>query len=160
MSNGRSVGFIAASIIGLVAVAVVVVMLADRRTNQDFPSGSPEAALQAYLRAFDDRNLETAYDHFSAAARQRMTLDEFEGAASQWRASRGPDVRQVVFIAGSRVDGNGATVDLIVESTYDGGLENNTYREEREALLTLEDGAWRFVDPLVWLDPFDYYSFK
>lgn len=160
MSNGRSVGVIAASIVGLVAIAIVVVLLADRRAPQDFPAGSPEAAIQGYLQAFEDRKLEAAYDHFSAAAQQRMTLAKFEEAASQWRASQGPDVTHAVFIAGSSIDGTESTVELIVETTYAGGLENNIYREERSAQLTLEDGTWRFADPLVWLDPIDYYSFE
>ena len=160
MSNGRSVGVIAASIVGLIAVAVVLVLLADRRATQDFPPGSPQAAIQGYLAAFDDRELETAYDHFSAAARQQMSFAEFEEAASQWRASQGTELTHVVLIAHSTVDGSEATVELIVEATYDGGLENNTYREEREVRLRLEDGAWRLADPLVWLDPIDYYSFK
>ena len=160
MSNGRSVGTIAAVIVGLMAVAVVIVLVADRRAPQAFPPGSPEAAIQAYLQAFEDREVETAYEHFSAAAQKRMTLQEFEEAANGWHASQGVELTHLVLIAGSTIDGSRATVELIVESTYEGGLENNTYREEREALLTLEDGAWRFVDPLVWLDPFEYYSFK
>ena len=160
MSNGRSVGVIAASIVGLVAVAVVIVLLADRRAPQDFPPDSPEAAIQAYLRAFEDRELETAYDHFSAAAQQRMTFAEFESGESQWRAGQGTEVTHVALIANSTVEGTEATIELIVETTYDGGLENNTYRDEREVLMTLEDGAWRFVDPLIWLDPFDHYGIK
>lgn len=157
MSNGRSVGVIAASIVGLVAVAVVIVLLADRRAPQEFAPGSPEATIQAYLEAWDRGELETAYALFSKGVQSRMSIERFERAASQWRANRG-SVSNAVLISRSTVGGTGATVVVIVETSYGGGLANNTYREERDLRLALEGGAWRLADALVWLDPIDFYE--
>ena len=156
MSNGRSVGVIAASIVGLVAVAVVIVLLAERRAPQDFAPGTPEATIQAYLKAWDSGDFETAYAQFSNVARAQLSLQRFENASNDWRANRG-DASTAVLIGRSNVNGTGATVTVIVETSYGDGLANNTYREERELLLVLEDGAWRLARALVWLDPADNY---
>ncbi|MCI0345829.1 MAG: hypothetical protein L0221_10365 [Chloroflexi bacterium] len=161
MSNGRSVGVIAGSIVGLVAVAVVIVLLAERRGPPQFAPGSPEATLQAYLEAWDAGDLQAAYGTFSTVARSRLSLEEYRVAASDWRTGQGGgDVVNVVLIDRSAIDGSRATVFVIVETSYGNGLELNSYRSERDVLLTLEDGTWRIADPLVWLDPIAYYSFK
>ena len=158
MSNGRSIGIITGSIVGLVAVAVVIVLLADRRAPQEFAIGSPEATIQTYVKAWDRGELETAYAQFSNGARARLSLKQFEAASGDWRASRGGSSYEVL-IGRSIVEGSSATVFVIVETRYGagGGLENNTYREERELRLVLEEGAWRLADALVWLDPADHY---
>lgn len=152
MSNGRSIGLIAGSIVALVVVAVVIVMLADRRQPQQFAAGSPEATVQTYLRAWDDGDLETAYSSFSEAARRRITLDDYVATSRFWRESRGGDVREAVYIDRSTIDGSRATIYLVVETTYGSGLEVNTYRSQREISLELEDGAWRIAEALVFLD--------
>ena len=157
MSNGRSVGVIAGSIVGLVAVAVVIVLLADRQAPQTFAPGSPEATIQTYMKAWDKGDLEAAYAQFTTAARSQMSLERFEAASSRWRASRHGDTTELVLIERSEIDGSRATVFVIVETSYGGGLENNTYRTEREVQLSLEDGAWRITDPLVWIEPADVY---
>jgi len=152
VSNGRSIGLIAGSLVALVAVAIVIVMLADRRQPQEFAVGSPEATVQTYLKAWDAGDLETAYSSFSEAARQRITFDDYVATSKLWRESRGGDVRETVYIDRSTIDGSRATIYLVVETTYGSGLEVNTYRDQREISLELEDGAWRIADALVFLD--------
>jgi hypothetical protein len=152
VSNGRSIGLIAGSIGALVVVAIVIVLLADRRQPQQFAVGSPEATVQTYLQAWDEGDLETAYSTFTQAARRRITLDDYAAASRFWRQSRGGDIREAVYIDRSTIDGSRATIYLIVETTYGSDLEVNTYRNQREITLELEDGAWRIADVLVFLD--------
>lgn len=152
VSNSRSIGLIAASIVGLVVVAIVIVLLADRRQPQQFAAGSPEATVQAYLQAWDRGDLETAYASFSQAAKERITFDDYGAASRFWRQSRGGEVREAVFVDRSVIDGSRATVYLIVETSYGSDLEVNTYRNQREINLEREDGAWRIAEVLVFLD--------
>lgn len=152
MSNGRSIGLIAGSIVGLVIAAVVIVLLAERREPQQVAAGSPEATVQVYLRAWDRGDLAGSYAQFSSSAQRRMDFDDYQAAANLWHANRGGDVREAVFIDHATIDGSRATVYLIVETTYGGDLELNTYRNEREIALEREDGAWRIADALVFVD--------
>jgi hypothetical protein len=110
VSNGRSIGLIAGSIGALVVVAIVIVLLADRRQPQQFAVGSPEATVQTYLQAWDEGDLETAYSTFTQAARRRITLDDYAAASRFWRQSRGGDIREAVYIDRSTIDGSRATI--------------------------------------------------
>ena len=55
MTSGRSVLVIAAGILGIVVLGAVVVLLAEGREPQSYEPGTPEAAMQAYLAAWDER---------------------------------------------------------------------------------------------------------
>jgi hypothetical protein len=152
VSNGRSIGLIAGSIVALVVVAIVIVLLADRRQPQQFAAGSPEATVQAYLQAWDREDLGAAYVQFSSSAQRRMAFDDYEAAARYWDSNHGNDIREAVFIDRAAIDGARATVYLIVETSYGSNLELNTYRNEREISLEREAGAWRIADALVFVE--------
>ena len=70
MTSGRSVLLIAAGIVGIVVLGVVIVLLAEGREPQAYEPGTPEAAMQAYLAAWDNDDASAAYDYFSNRSRQ------------------------------------------------------------------------------------------
>jgi hypothetical protein len=158
MSNGRSVGVIAASVLAIVGVAVVIVLVAGRREPKAFEPGTPEAALQAYLVAWDAGDLEAAYASLSSAAQRQITFEDYERAARQWRSQQATGVDRLVLFDRSAGNAERMTVYLIVEETYGDQFGGGPYRSERQVDLVREDGAWRTAEPLVWLDPADYYS--
>ncbi|MEA2651755.1 MAG: hypothetical protein QOI85_1476, partial [Chloroflexota bacterium] len=51
-SSSRSLLYVALGVVALAVVTIVVVLLAGNREAAEFPTDSPEAALQAYLAGF------------------------------------------------------------------------------------------------------------
>jgi hypothetical protein len=139
--------------IGAVAIlAVVAVGLSAARDPDQFPADSPQAALQAYLQAFDDGDYEAAYASFSADVRGQMSLQDFERAATDYHLyateSRG------VLYDGVATDGDErATLQLTVEVSYGDVLFADRYSYPTEVRMVREDGAWRIDQALVHLDP-------
>lgn len=159
MSNSRSIGIIVASVVALIGLAVVVVLLAGRRGPEAYPIGSPEAALQAYLVAWDDGDVKAAYAALSRDAHRSMSFGDYQRAARQWRSGQSPQSTRTVLIDRTEGGGDRRVIYLIVEETYGNGLEQGSYRSERQVELVREDGAWRMSQPLVWLDPAEAYKY-
>jgi hypothetical protein len=155
VQGSRSLVFIAGGIVAILVVAVVVVLLAGGRGPQQFPAGSPEAAIQAYLATWEEGDLDAAYEFFSSEVRDRFTLEEFERAADDYRQFQAPEgTARQAFI--DEVDGTGdhVTVHVTVEELYGEGLSTQSYRSTRELRMVREAGSgWKFDQPLVWLDP-------
>jgi hypothetical protein len=149
-SSNRSILLIGAGILALVVVSVVVVLVV-RRGPPTFPAGSPQAAMVAYLDAWDSGNLEAAYGLLSDSVRQQISLPDYQQAADQYRAYDQPN-RQVTI---NRVDGSGDTVtlQLTVEEFYGEGLSANVSRSPRSVRMVREADGWKIDEQLVWLDP-------
>ena len=150
-STNRSLIYVAVAIVVLAATTVAVVLLAGDRESARFDADSPETALQRYLVAYEEGDLETAHAYFSADVRQRMDLDAYRRAVDSWGIGSEPD-RSVLF---DRSSGSGDRVELhlIVEQFAGDGLSGETYRSPRDIRLVREGGEWRIDEPLVWLDP-------
>jgi hypothetical protein len=158
MSGARTIGLIVGGIVVLIGASIAVVLLAGNRGPQTFPSDSPEAALQVYLKAWDAGDEKAAYAVFSKAARRAMSFGEFQRAARQWRSNQAPDSSRTVLFERSEVGPRSATVFLIVEERYGEGLSGGSYRSSREVRLVREGDAWKLADPLVWLEPAEYFA--
>ena len=139
--------------IGVVAIlAVVAVGLSAARDPDQFPADSPQAALQAYLQAFDDEDYEAAYASFSADVRGQMGLEDFERAATDYHLYA-TESRRVLY-DGVETDGDErATLRLTVEVSYGDLLLADRYSYPTEVRMVREDGAWRLDQALVHLDP-------
>jgi hypothetical protein len=159
VSTGRSVGVVVGSILAVVALTVVIVVLAGSREPTSFAAGTPEAALQAYLVAWDAGDLETAYAAFSSSAQGELPFSDWERAARNWRSGQA-SVDRLAFIDRSTGDSERVTVHLIVEETYGEGFGAGSYRSTREVEMIREDGAWRIANPLVWLEPAEHFALE
>jgi hypothetical protein len=139
--------------IGAVAIlAVVAVGLSAAREPDQFPADSPQAALQAYLQAFDDEDYEAAYASFSADVRGQMSLEDFERAATDYHLYATQSRR--VLYDGVETDGDErATLRLTVEVSYGDVLFADRYSYPTEVRMVRGDGAWRLDQALVHLDP-------
>jgi len=139
--------------IGVVAIlAVVAVGLSAARDPDQFPADSPQAALQAYLAAFEDEDYEAAYAFFSADVRGQMGLEDFERAATDYHLYA-TQARRVLY-DGVETDGDErATLRLTVEVSSGDVLFADRYSYPTEVPMVREDRAWRIDQALVHLDP-------
>ncbi len=155
MASQRTLASIVAGIAGILGLTVLIVVLAGQRAPVDYPPDSPEAAVQAYLQAWDADDPAAAYAWFSADAQKQLAFDDYRPIFEEFqRHTEGPDAaRRSVFITGTRGSGDRVTVNLTVEEVYGTGLGLNTYRSSRSVVVVREGTSWRLVEPLVWLDP-------
>ncbi len=155
MGSDRSLLAIAGAIGAIVLAAIVLVVVAGDRPAASFPPGSPQAAMQDYLAAWEAEDYLAAYAFFSAEAQDRVPLEEFRRAAVDQRQYAYPaEGRRRVFIDRVSEEGDRADVHLTVEEfSGDGGLGNNVYRSTRIIRMVREDGSWKFDEPLIGLEP-------
>jgi hypothetical protein len=146
MNGGRGLAAIVLGIIVLLVGSVAVVLVAGNRPPAVYPAGSPEAAVQAYLQAWEARDLDAAWASFSMAARSGTTQDDYRRQAQDYRQwaepPAGPSRR--VFIDRTTVSGDRASLELTIEETWIQGLSVSRNRYGRTLTMVQEDGAWRF----------------
>ena len=69
------IGIIAAAAI-LVALLIAAVAVATLRGDAELDAGSPEAAVQRYLRALADRDFNAAYDLWAPEVQERCDIED------------------------------------------------------------------------------------
>ena len=139
--------------IGAVAIlALVAVGLSAARDPDQFPADSPQAALQAYLQAFDDEDYEATYASFSADVRGQMSLEDYERAATDYHLYA-TQSRRVLYDGVETHGDERATLRLTVEVSYGDVLFADRYSYPTEVPMLREDGVWRIDQALVHLDP-------
>lgn len=148
MSSGRSVLVIAAGILGIVVLGSVVVLLAEGREPQTYDKGTPEAAMQAYLAAWDNDDPGAAWDLLSASIQSTITREDYI-AQSDAFGYKNPN--RAIFIDSVDGDDTRVTVFLTVEEQYGDGV-GETFSTQRTVRMVNEDG-WRIDELLVGVDP-------
>ena len=68
---------------GILIVASIVVAIL--QNEAEFAPGSPEAAVQAYLRALDEEDFQTAYDLLSPELQSRCSIEDMLGRRNSRR---------------------------------------------------------------------------
>lgn len=158
MNRGRPLLIIVLGIMAVVVVSVAVVLVAGGGEPQVFERGSPQAAVQAYLAAWEDDDYAAAYQAFSTEVRAEASESEYRRMASSWY---GPDPpRHTAYIDSVSGSGDRMRVSLVVEEFYGGGIGGESYRSERTISMVLEDGAWKIDVPLIWLDEVSFSEMK
>jgi hypothetical protein len=140
--------------VGIVVISlasVVVVALAANRGPAIFPPDSPEAALQAYLEAFEAGDYAPAYAFFSSDVQATMSATEFEAAAQDYAGYRTEAYR--VTFDGTEGSGDRVTVQVTQEVNSGGGLTTDRYSYQTVVPMVRENGSWRIDEALVFLDP-------
>jgi hypothetical protein len=138
----------------LLVATVAIVLLAGNRPPQTYPAGSPEAALQAYLQAWEARDLDRAWEFFSTSARGSVTLDEYRRQARDYpdmAGAGGPSRR--VFIDQTTVTGDRAELQLTIEETYIQGLGVGRNRYSQRLAMVRESGQWRLDQLIMGIQP-------
>jgi hypothetical protein len=155
VSGQRGLLAIVGGLIVVLVASVLVVILVGDRPPREYPSGSPESALQAYLAAWDEGDLTAAYAAFSRAATANVPFAEYRPQAADYRTwnmgSDGPTRR--IFIDDVEINGDRATISVTIEETWVYGLNTSRNSYGREIPMVFEDDAWRIDELMVWLEP-------
>lgn len=154
MTSTRGITYIAAGILGLVIVAAVIVLLAGARTPTVFPAGSPQAALQAYLAAWEQRDVEAAYGFFSTEVKANTSQEEYRRAVDGFGDVSPGD--EAVFIDAAEGTGDRTTLHLTIEHYYGGGPGSEVFRDTRTARMVREADGWKIDEPLIGVDPIPF----
>lgn len=153
--SDRTLLYVAAGIVALVAIAAVAVLMLGNREPASLPADSPEGTVQRHLAAFEDGDFEAAHAFFSSEIREEMDVDAYEQLTRDYGMFPTDISRRVLFDR-TDTDGDRARVHLTVEEYYGGGGPfggGETYRSPREIRLVREDGEWRIDDPIVGTEP-------
>jgi hypothetical protein len=137
------------ALVALAVIAMVVVVLGDRAGSATYPAGSPEAAFQSYLQAFDDGDAEAAYAALSTRVRASWSYDQYlqdQDTFGKWQPER------QVWIDSVERDGDRATLHLTVEYRSGSGLNISTWSNTQDVRMTLEDDDWRVDQRIVGLE--------
>jgi hypothetical protein len=154
MTSGRSVLLIAAGIVGVVLVGIAVVLLAEGREPQAYEPGTPEAAMQAYLAAWDSDDPSAAYDHLSNSVKATVSREDY---VTQSDAFGDAGVNRATFIDRVEGDESQVTVFLTVQEYYGDGL-GESYTSQRSVRMVHEDD-WKIDELLVGVEPGAFPAF-
>jgi hypothetical protein len=162
MSSNRTLLSIGAGILALVVVGAVVVLLAEARQPDPFEPGTPQAAMQDYLAAWDDGDYETAYGFFSEEVQAEASLDEYESQVRSYGDPYGGGSgSRAAFIDEVEGDGQRVVLHLTVEEYFgDGPADGGSYRSQRQVRMVREADGWKIDEPLIWLEPTEIGEFR
>lgn len=137
-------GRVLAVVVGiLVALAVVAGVLSARRGGGELPPGSPQAAVQDYLSAVYDRDLDAGAELLDPEG--RCTVEDLE------RNAYDPDAR--VVLRSSEVDGSTAVVRVELVHGEQGPLGSGEWAEEESFRLRQVGERW-----VITGEPWPMYS--
>ena len=124
----------------LIAVGLIAVPLAARRSPSLAPVATPEGTVQRFYQAVYNGDYSAAYAFLSADTQRRLSLIELQ-------QQLGVDLlRSQARVSTTRVTDSHATVRVILTHfSPDGIFGSNEWQEEREILLQREGAAWKIV---------------
>ena len=156
---GRPARRIILIVTAIVAVAVVSTALAllGSRGPTTYPPGSPEAAFQSYLVAWEGHDYEATYAAFAPAVREDVTIADYRAMVAGWGDGSGS--RRIV-LEEARVNGDHATLDLRIDYRADGGLfGSSTWSQDVSIVMVRQDGAWLINQPLIGVEPQPWWKY-
>jgi len=129
-----------AGAVGVIVVASIIVAIAGNG-EQEFEAGTPEATIQEYFRAVQDRDAQSAFGYLTQDLRDRCSVEE-------WRRSTTYEEDFAVRIRDKTVRDGLVEIEVRIgvnggESPFSGG----GYDVERLMALELVDGEWLISDP-------------
>lgn len=126
----------------IVAVAVGAMLTIDQQ-DAEYPAGSPEAAFQAYLRAWESGDADLAWAALSSRAQEQIPLDRFRSANAHQ-----PDDAHSIWIDDVIRHDERVVLLLAIESLSEDGLLRRD-RERASARMTLvrENDDWKIDSP-------------
>lgn len=155
MTGTRSLLYIGAGVLALVALGAAVVLLAEGRQPASFEPGTPEAAMQGYLTVWQDEDYEAAYGFFSDEIRAETSLEQYEvQVRGLGEPFGGSDT--AVFIDKAEGDGLRVTLYLTIEQSYGGGIGGESYRSQREVRMVHQADGWKIDEPLIGVEQFPF----
>ena len=141
-----------AGIIGTLAlIAVVLVLVTGGKNVTLLAADTPQGTVQRYLIALEDGDYQRSYNYLSPNLPGTMSYDDWlsqntNRPASQtgWRATLGKTVQ----------NGNYATVEVMIETSYPGGvMSSSQYNMPITFDLTETGNSWLITSPtyIYWI---------
>ena len=127
-----------AAILGLLIVVSVVVAI--MQSEAEFDPGSPEAAVQAYLRALYDDDFQSAYDALSPELQAGCSIEDMFGerALDRWLENRR------ITLEEARTLGDTTFITVRISGIRGGGpFGPSEYGFDDTFALRQFDGDWR-----------------
>ena len=134
-----------AAFVGVLIVAAIALTLLQR--EQSFEDGTPERAVQDFLKAYDAEEFGRVYDMWSEELRQDCSRDEYvqQAVGSGGRLS---DSR--VRITDTEYVGDDRQLAVVLaRETHvsgDGPFSTSEWSSRLRYALALEQGQWRFTE--------------
>jgi len=151
MTSSRAITYIAGGVLSVVVIAAAVVLLAGGRAPIEYPAGSPQAAMQGYLAAWKQHDLEDAYRYFSDGVHATTTFAAYQRGVNEF----GVDVpgEEGVFIDQVEDSGDRVTLHLTVEHYVSGTPAGDTYRTSTSVPMVRQTGGWKIDQLLMGVEP-------
>jgi hypothetical protein len=148
-SRARAIPVVVVALVAFAVVAASVVLLVGQAPAREYPADTPEGTIQRYVRALDDRDLDTAYGLLSAARRTSLSRADFADMAGAYGQPYDQGSGRIVRIAATTITGDRAVIELAIEQFWGGGFSSNRIVLQRIVDLVREEGGWRLRDALV-----------
>lgn len=130
--------------VALVALLIVSVAFALRERETPFQPGTPQAAVQDYLKALEASEYEIAYNFLSTDLKKDCTLEDFAGVFPP-RPNELRDNR--ITLEDTRTVGNNTIVTVRITQFYGSGPFGTSESSWQNSFsLRQEDGQWRFTE--------------
>jgi hypothetical protein len=153
LSGSSATLLVGGAIVALIALATLVVAVP--KNPAVYEPGSPEAAFQAFYRAFEGGDVEGAYRLLGSSVTDQLTLIEYRRLDAEQGWQRDED-RRVVLLESDWTGETGLLRLRIDQFSSGGGLGGDRYSHERTIRLVQEDGAWLIDEPLVGIENVAY----
>ena len=134
-----------ASFVGALIVATIALTLLQR--EQSFEDGTPERAVQDFLKAYDAEDFGSVYDAWADGLRSDCDRDEYlqhaVGSGGRLSDSR-VRITDTEYVGADR----GRAVVLAREThvSGDGPFGTSEWSNRHRYALALEEGRWRFTE--------------
>lgn len=134
----RPLAIIAVAMIVLTVLSSAAVLwMGDRTVQASYPAGTPEAAMQAYIAAYEKGDYDTASSYLSSRLKS-------EGITTKVAGSYGPSAAGLgVTITSARVNGDRATLVVQITRSSNSVLGNTSSSYETSVALVREGGSWK-----------------
>jgi hypothetical protein len=157
MKRNLSVLYIGVGVLGVAVLGAAVVLLAEGRRPASYDLGTPQAAMQEYLTAWQSDDYEAAYAYFSDEIKGDTSLEEYETLQRNFGDPNGYQSNEAVYIDKAEGDDAQVTLYLTVEQFYGGdGLGGGSYRSPRSVRMVHQADGWKIDEPLMGVEQFPF----
>lgn len=129
--------------LGVLLIASIALALTQREETP-FPVGTPEAAVQDFLKASETEDFQVAYDLLSERLKSQCELQDFVG--QRFPGDRTFENSRVTLERTSAVNDTTFVTVRITQIYNNGPFGSSESSHEHRYALVQEDGQWRFSD--------------
>ena len=129
-----------AAVLALLLVASVIVALSE--SEETFAAGTPESAVQSFIKAFDDEDFQASYELLSNGLKDRCTVDQMFG----WQGGFNDRFRDSrITLEDTTVVASTTVVAVRITEFRNGGpFDTSESSYVQRYTLRQEEGQWRF----------------